>query len=195
MSSNINPSFPPFGQATTAGVRQNFATTKTEIEALQSSFGFVNYQDAETAVTPITLSSGVWTDLTNDTLGAQTVNKLPADVSSLWNPSTDRFVFSALPLFTQMTGRFDITVTTSGNNQDVDLRALVGIGSASEYSFPLMTQVRFPTAGTHQLNIFNGMYVGSDDIRTSPASLQIKCSGSASVVVSGWYLSIAKPTF
>jgi hypothetical protein len=36
MASNINAAVPPFGNATTAGVRENFATAKAEIEALQS---------------------------------------------------------------------------------------------------------------------------------------------------------------
>lgn len=35
MASNIDPLIPPFGNATTAGVRANFASAKTEIEDLQ----------------------------------------------------------------------------------------------------------------------------------------------------------------
>jgi hypothetical protein len=194
MSSNINPLVPQFGNATTSGLRANFVAAKSEIEEIQSAFGFANYEDTETAITPIALSSNVWTNLTNNTLGPRTVNKLPSDISTLWNPLSDKFDFSDLPLYTQMLGRFDITVTTSSNNQDIDIRSLLGIGSASEYTFPLMTQVRFPTDGMHHLNIFNGMFIGSEDIKNSPASIQIKCSGSASVVVAGWYLSIIKPT-
>lgn len=194
MSSNVNPLIPAFGNATTAGVRGNFAVIKTEIEALQNAFGFANYEDTETAITPISLSSGVWTNLTNNAQGVRTVNKLPTDVTSLWNPATDKFDFSDLPLFTQMTGRFDITVTTSTNNQDIDVRALVGVGSPSEYTFPLMTQVRFATAGSHQINLYNGMFIGSNDIKNYPASIQVRSSNNASVVVAGWYLSIRKPT-
>lgn len=37
MASNINASVPPFGNATTSAVRENFAAAKAEIEALQLS--------------------------------------------------------------------------------------------------------------------------------------------------------------
>ena len=40
MSSNIDTSIPPLGNATTAGVRNNFSAAKTEIEALQQQIGF-----------------------------------------------------------------------------------------------------------------------------------------------------------
>lgn len=195
MASNIDIFIPPFGNATTAGVRGNFAVAKTEIELLQNATGFVNYQDTATQTSPIAVSSGVWTNLTNNTLGTQTLNKLPLDVNGLWNPATNRFNFSSLPLYTQLTGRFDIEITTSGNNQDVDLQALVGIGSPSEYAFPLMTMVRFATAGAHRINVFNGMYIGSNDIKNSPASVQIRSNASAMVKVGGWYISIQKPTW
>lgn len=194
MSSNIDDSIPPFGAATTAGVRSNFNNAKIEITNLQNATGFVNYHDTATATTPISVPSGTWTNLTNNKLGSLTVNKLPGSID-LWNSSTNRFSFSGLPLYTQLTGRFDIEVTTGGNNMDVDVRALVAIGTVSEYPFPLMTQMRFATAGTHQVNIFNGMYLGSNDVRTAPASLQIRTSGTATVKVNGWYLTIQKPTF
>lgn len=193
--SNIDAAIPPLGAATTAGVRANFAAAKAEIEAIVNSFGFEDCADTATTSTPISVSADTWTVLTNNKLGAQSLNKLPSDVATIWNASTNRFVFSSLPLYTQLTGRFDLTITTSGNNQDVDLRALVAIGSASEYPFPLMTQVRFSTAGTHQVSVFNGMYIGSNDVRNNPASIQIKSSGTATVKVNGWYISVQKPTF
>lgn len=37
MASSIDPAIPPFGNATTAGVRNNFAAAKSEIEALQGA--------------------------------------------------------------------------------------------------------------------------------------------------------------
>jgi hypothetical protein len=192
--SNIDPSIPPLGAATTAGVRNNFQAAKTEIEALANSFGFADYNDTATATTPIAVSANTWTALTNNKLGAKTLLKLPAGVGTLWNSSTNRFDFSSLPLYTQLTGRFDLTITTSSNNQDVDLRALVAMSSASEYAFPLMTQVRFPTAGTHQLAVYNGMYVGSNDVKNNPTAIQIRSNATASVKVNGWYITVQKPT-
>jgi hypothetical protein len=192
--SNIDASIPPLGAATTAGVRANFLAAKTEIEALANTFGFADYNDTATATTPISVPSATWTNLTNNKLGAQTLLKLPAGVGTLWNSSTNRFDFSLLPLYTQLTGRFDLTITTSSNNQDIDLRALIAAGSASEYAFPLMTQVRFPTAGTHQVAAFNGMYIGSNEVKNNPTAIQIRSSGTATVKVNGWYITVQKPT-
>ncbi len=193
--SNINEAIPPLGAATTSGVRANFLAAKNELEKFENTFGFADYNDTATATTPITVPSATWTNLTNNKLGAQTLLKLPSGVGVLWNSSTNRFDFNTLPLYTQLTGRFDIVVTTSSNNQDIDLRALVAVGSASEYPFPLMTQSRFPTAGTHQVSVFNGMYIGSSDVKTAPTAIQIRSSGSATVRVNGWYITVQKPTF
>lgn len=72
MASNINAAVPPFGNATTAGVRENFATAKAEIEELQnkkSPFGFIYFEDIAspytliypsvyTKVAPTTIATG-----------------------------------------------------------------------------------------------------------------------------------------
>jgi len=194
MSSNINELIPPLGAATTSGVRANFLAAKNEITALQDATGFANFHDTATAITPINLPSNIWVDLTNNKLGTLTLNKLPGGID-LWNSTTNRFAFTSLPLFSQLAIRADVVVTTGGNNMDVDIRAIVAIGSASQYLFPLMTQMRFATAGTHQITTFNGMYLGSNDVRNFPMSLQIKTSGTATVVVNGWYVSVQTPTF
>lgn len=44
MASNIDPAVPPLGNATTSGVRNNFAHAKTEIEALQTSLAALQAQ-------------------------------------------------------------------------------------------------------------------------------------------------------
>lgn len=65
MASNIDIAVPPFGNATTAGVRANFLAAKTEIEELQNNHGFVDYHDTATIVTPIDIIANTWTKLTN----------------------------------------------------------------------------------------------------------------------------------
>jgi len=44
MASNIDPATPPLGNATTAGVRNNFIAAKTEIETLQESLAAIQAQ-------------------------------------------------------------------------------------------------------------------------------------------------------
>lgn len=193
MASDIDANVPPLGAATTAGVRANFLAAKNEIEALQGAVGFANYEDTATAGTPISLTANTWTNLTNNGLGARTVDKLPASVGTLWNTSTNRFSFTDLPLYTQLTGRFDLTVVTTTANQLVDVQALVAIGSASEYEFPLVTQMYFKTAGTHQINIYNGMFIGSNDVKLNPCALRIRSDASATAKVAGWYVAVQFP--
>lgn len=193
MASDIDAAIPPLGAATTAGVRANFLAAKNEIEALQGAVGFANYEDTATAGAPIALTANTWTNLTNNGLGARTLDKLPVSVDTLWNTTTNRFDFSDLPLFTQLTGRFDITVVTTTSNQLVDVRALVAIGSVSEYPFPLVTQMLFKTAGTHQINIFNGMFIGSSDVKLNPCALQVRSDATATAKVAGWYVSVQFP--
>ena len=58
MTSNINPTYPQEGSATTASVRQNFYYAKQEIEALQSGGGF-GPQTANTVLAGPTTGSAV----------------------------------------------------------------------------------------------------------------------------------------
>lgn len=52
MASNVNINVPPLGRPTTAAVRENFATIKTEIEALQSfQTGAIEYTDVRASET------------------------------------------------------------------------------------------------------------------------------------------------
>ena len=195
MPSNINAAIPPFGSPTTAGVRSNFATAKTEIEELQGAVGFVDYNDSATAITPISVSSGTWTKLTNNKLGANTkTDALPDGVTSLWNSSTNQFDFSELPVNTMMDGRFDIVVTTTASNQTIDLSAFVAIGSPSAFEFTLMTSVLFKTAGAHKISPYSGMYIGSADVKNFPAEIRIKSDASCTVKVNGWYIKAVLPS-
>lgn len=195
MASNINETLPPFGNATTAGVRQNFAVAKVEIEALQGSHGFVDYNDAATGVTPISVSANTWTKLTNNKLGPNTkIDALPAGVTNIWNATANQFVFTELPLNTTMDGRFDVSVTTSSANQVVNLSAFVAIGSPSAFELPIMTSSLFKSAGTYKISTFTGMYIGSNDVKNNPTEIKIFSDAPCTVRVNGWYVRMVIPT-
>src|SRR5574343_20894 len=99
MASSINVAIPPLGTPTTAGVRAHFSAAKTEIEALQGLFGYVDYNDSATTGSPISVSPSTWTKLTNNKAGANTkIDALPSLVTNLWNTSTNQYVFTELPL-------------------------------------------------------------------------------------------------
>lgn len=194
MSSDIDVAIPPFGNPTTAGVRANFAAAKSEIEELQTNYGFVDYNDSATSVTPISLLADTWTKLTNNTLGPYTKDdQLPAGVTRIWNAITNQFVFDELPLNTTIYGRFDIEITTSVLDSVVDLIAVVGVGSTSEFEVPLMTSAFFTTSGVKKIAPFNGMYIGSNDIKNYPTEIRIRSTSACTVKVNGWYVTIQLP--
>ena len=193
MSSNIDTAIPPLGTPTTAGVRSNFAATKLEIEQLQTRTGFADYDDNATVTAPLALVAGVWKKMTNDALGANTrTSTLPGGITTLWNTSTNQFTFTQVPVNSMLEGRFDFIVTTNANNLTLDLSAWVGIGSPSEYEFPLLTSTFFPTSGTYKLTAHGSMYIGSNDVKNFPTEIRMKLSGAGSVVVNGWYIKVDK---
>jgi hypothetical protein len=195
MSSNINTAIPPFGNPTTAGVRANFSAAKTEIEALQTAFGFANIADTATSTTPLALTINTWRKLNNNGLGAATkVDRYPSGVTSLWNTSTNQFDFTDLPINTTIFLRTDLLLTTGGNNLVCDLALFLGIGSASAYQQQMATQSYFKSAGEHSFVAFNGFYIDSNDVRNNPAELRIRLDGAGSCVVNGFYLNIILPT-
>lgn len=192
MASDINVAIPPLGSPTTAGVRANFSAAKTEIEELQTSLGYADYNDVTTATTPISIpGTNTFTKLTNDAAGPYTRVRLPSGVTSLWNTSTNQINLSQLPIDSMVNARYDITVTTTAANQVVSLSTFLAIGSPSEYESPKLTQI-FKTAGTYNITVFTGSYVGSTDVQTYPAELRLKSDASCSVKVNGWYFQVFK---
>lgn len=196
MSSNINAAIPPFGNPTTAGVRANFLAAKNEIEALQTAFGYVDYSDAETNVTPLSLTANVWRNLTNDTLGPFTkTSRMPTGVTSIWNPATDQFDFTELPVNSTVQLRTHIKLTTAANNLTADMSLFLGIGSASAFELPIMSHSYFKSATEHTVTAFTGFYIGSNDIKNNHAEIRMRLDGAGSVKIIGWYAEIQLPTW
>ncbi len=189
MASNIDTAIPPFGNPTTAGVRNNFATAKTEIEALQSSIGFVDYNHGGGTQS---ITASTWTKLLNDKNGVNTkTDAMPSGVTRIWDSSTNQIVLDELPLKSMVNARYDITVTTTSANQMVNLSVFLGIGSPSEYESPKLVQL-FKTVGTYQFTVFTGSYIGSNDIKNYPAEIRLKSDANCTVQVNGWYFQIFK---
>ena len=165
MASDINVAIPPLGSPTTAGVRANFSAAKSEIEELQNSIGYADYNDVTTQTTPISIpGTSTFVKLTNDDAGPYTRVRLPSGVTSIWNTSTNQINLSQLPIDSMVNARYDITVTTTDANQAISLSTFLAIGSPSAYESPKLTQI-FKTAGTYNITVFTGSYVGSTDVQ------------------------------
>ena len=89
--------------------------------------GFIDYNDAGTSTTPISLVSGTWTTVTNDGLGAFTNKNYPPEgVTELMDTSTGAFDPTELSFGDTMLIRNDFTITPSTNNTLVELRYHLG---------------------------------------------------------------------
>lgn len=150
--------------------------------------GFADFNDAGTSSNPIEVTSGSgWVLLTNDKLGAFTnVAYLPEGVTTAVF-SANQFDFSQLSVGDMLNIRLDITVTTTSNNQVINTRLKMGIGSDSEFSIPF-SHDQFKTSGAQQINPYVGLYIGGTDILNNPAQFEISSDDDASVVVNGWYV-------
>lgn len=192
MASNINAAVPPFGNATTAGVRENFATAKAEIETLQRQIGFADYNDAATGVTPISVGVSTWVKLTNDKLGPNTkIDALPLGVTNLWNNVTNQLVLTELPVNTMVEIRADMIVTTTAANQIVKFLSQFAIGNPIEFGLEASAN-QFKTAGAQKLVIHGAFYIGSEPVRTNPAEFRIWSDAACTVRVNGWYIRVIK---
>ena len=192
MASDIDVNIPPLGAPTTAGVRANFAAAKAEIETLQESNGFADYNDLATGTAAISVSANTWTKLTNDKLGPYTkIDALPVGITNLWNASTNQLVLTEVPLNSMISIRADMLVTTTAANQTVTLRTQLGIGSAS--TFPLdMTEVHFKATGAKNVIGNFHFYVGSNDIKINPGEIRIWSDAACTVRVNGWHIRVSK---
>lgn len=154
--------------------------------------GWVNYADYATSITPQSISATTWTKLTNDTLGAQTVETyLPSGVSSLWDSTNDQLDFTDLAIGDELEFRLNLTVTTSTANQFVQGRLALAVGHASAYMLNVFSD-HYKTAGTYNISVYNGLYIGNSFTTSNPGEIQIYTDSTADVVVNGWYFKVIK---
>lgn len=154
--------------------------------------GILDYNDSLTAVTPISVPSGlVDVDITNDGLGSFT-NKsyAPVGVTDIWNSSTNLFDFSQLSLGDMVDIRIDLTITTTTPNQLVEIDLVIGIGGV-QYSIPFSREV-YKNASVQNVNRYNGIYMGDLNTLNNPAKFVVRSDAPAIVLVNGWYCKILK---
>lgn len=156
------------------------------------SGGFFDYNDLATATAPISVTGGAgFVVMTNDGLGANTLKTYkPASVGEIFNTSTGQFDFTDLSLGDMIDIRFDLEITTTSPNQDIELDMFFGVGVA-EYELPVFSG-SIKSAGAHEINRFNGYYMGDTLTKDNPAELRLSSLDDCSVIVRGWYVKIIK---
>ena len=152
--------------------------------------GFLDYNDAATATTPISVTGGGgFVDLTNDGAGPFT-NKIyaPVGVSDVWDGVAGQFDWTDLKLGDMVDIRLDIEVTTASPNTNVIVNLDMAIGG-SGYSIPFSDSTQ-KNAGAHTINVYNGIYMGDANTLNNGAKFSISSDGNATVIVRGWYCKV-----
>jgi hypothetical protein len=154
------------------------------------SGGWADYADFATTGTPLNVTA-VYSVMTNDGLGVNTnTSYLPDGVTQLWDSSTNSFDWSELNVGDMIDIRLDVSVTTVTNNTAVDVDLFMGTGGSIDV--PFISAQNFKTAGTYNLIRYQGLYIGSEDVRDNAAQLKIKADNNCTCVVNGWYVRYTK---
>jgi len=148
--------------------------------------GSFDVQDVATITTPIAIpGTGVFTQLTNDGAGPQTINDFaPVGLTELWDTTNDEFDFSQLKLGDILHIRADMEVTTASPNTEVELQLLAGIGV---FAFPIGWDHEFyGTAGMFPLVRSSFLTMQTTTILTGKAQFKLKADKACDVKVNGW---------
>ncbi len=157
---------------------------------LSERMGWVDYNDAATAGSPIALTlADTFYPLTNDGLGAFTNkdHKIAAH-GEIWDAGAGEFDFSSLKVGDTVEVRADISVTTTGPTRDIITEFEVAIGAAGTFKLQIDRR-SFKVAGTYQIVMVATGYIGNADTRDFPSKINVSSDGlGTTVVVNGWFV-------
>ena len=156
------------------------------IDFVGSGFsGLVDYNDSATSVTPIDLTAGTWTELTNDGLGPFTNTTYATDKYPILS-GTGKLDISNVPLGSFLIIRPDYTITPSSNNASLEFRYTLGTGG-SAYTLEKNEGRLDLGAGIPYRRALEAhfIYVGDTNTKDNPITLQVKLSSAGSVVNAG----------
>lgn len=117
---NVVSELPEINKVTAANMNE----IKTSVNDIYDTLGgFAFYEDATTSTTPINLTAGAWTDLTNDKAGTGTHSHLPSYISGdLWDSSANKIDTSKVGANKVLLIRNDFDVTSGAANTRLDAR-------------------------------------------------------------------------
>ena len=146
--------------------------------------------DTATAATPIThIGTATDTYLTNDALGTDTTAYNPDGKALLWNTSTNAFDFTSLKIGDIVNLRIDLEISNAAA-QEVDLKMLLGEGSATEFEKSIVhAYYKTAATGTNVTGIYQ-FYIGNDNTRNNPGRIRFSSLDSATITVIGWFYVI-----
>lgn len=154
------------------------------------SGGWADYSDFSTSGTPLSVTTS-FSVLTNDGIGSDTnTTYLPEGVTQLWDSATNSFDWSELKVGDMVDIRMDLDVITVTNNTAITVNLYMGSGGS--IVVPFISSQNFKTGGTYNLIRYQGIYIGSENVRDNIAQLKIKADNNCTCVVNGWYVRYTK---
>lgn len=158
--------------------------------ALRLNAGWADYNDTATTLAPIACPAGVWTQLTNDGLGVVTnTSFLPPGVTQLWNTTTNEIDMSDLAVGDCVSLRIDLYVTPAMNNTGISWR--VYFNAFGGFDLPAyLTAVNMGAGIEYHYTMSTIFYIGSTDVLTGGAEIQLQCTNDSTVRVQGFFLKV-----
>jgi hypothetical protein len=172
-------------------IRTAYTKVNTLINAL-NNFTFVGVYDYNNTLS-VQSFTGTPIVLNNNGAGANTnkTYKLQG-IDDIFNTTTNEFTFNSLTLGDVFNIRVNLTITTSGANQEVDIYMNLAIGTGSNYQVSLGKRF-FKTSGVHTISdIYNFIYMGNTDTKNNPAKIMFNSDANATVLVNGFSCVVNK---
>jgi len=154
--------------------------------------GFIDYNDASTTASPLSLVADTWTTIPNDGLGAFTnKNYAPTNIDELMDVSDGSLDVSDLTLGDTVLIRNDFTVTPNTNNALLEFRYELG-GGAGLYTLDRIIGRLDSGSGVGYRFALQPdlVYMGDTNTRDNPIKLQVKLSGAGSLVNAGSVIQV-----
>lgn len=152
--------------------------------------GFEDYENTGSA---ISLTSGSWTDLTNNGLGSNTLTtyRLPG-YNAIWNSTNNEFDWdgAGLALGDTVDIRFDVTFNINTASDEVALRLDLAHGNPAEYSVEVYRN-QFKDTGNHRVTVLTSIYMGNAVTLNNPAKISAFSDSSGDTcLLHGFYARI-----
>lgn len=156
--------------------------------------GFIDYNDASTSSSPIVLTGGVWTTLTNDSAGAfSNKNYPPTGVSELMDTSTGAFDPTQLDFGDTMLIRNDFSITPNTNNSLLELRYQLGSGAGIYTLQKIIGRLDSGSGMAYRFSLEpDQIYIGDSNTKDNPIVLQLRLSGNGTVINAGSAITVVK---
>lgn len=137
--------------------------------------------------------TGTEIELFNNSLGSLTdVSNGLKSIPEPYNNVTNAFDWSKLDIGDRVDIRLDVTITTTTANQIVELYMKNAIGGANPYNISWLEKGYKNSGLQNSIQISNFFYLKDDNTRLNPSKFAFMSDDNATILVTGWLVSITK---